>query len=67
MTLLGGVIRDKVSCDASDDVLQSPIQELDIKANIHDGVETCLLRPRASACNLPLQDYNRGNKHVVTS
>ena len=59
MTLLSGVTRDKkVSCDASDDVLQSPIQELVIKANIHDGVETCLRHPKVSACNLPLQDLN---------
>jgi len=36
---------EKVSCDASNDALQSPIQALDIKANIHDGVETCLQRP----------------------
>ena len=47
---------EKVSCDASDYVLQSPIKELDIKANVHDGVETCLQRPRVLACNLPLQD-----------
>jgi hypothetical protein len=29
--------------DASDDVLQSPTQELDIKANIHDGVSIMML------------------------
>jgi len=47
---------EKVSCDASNFALQSPIQELGIKAKIHDGVETCLRRPTVSACNLPLQD-----------
>ena len=44
---------EKVSCDASNDALQSPIQELGIKAKIHDGVETCLRRPIVSACNVP--------------
>ena len=44
---------EKVSCDASNFALQSPIQELGIKAKIHDGVETCLRHPIVSACNLP--------------
>ncbi len=45
----------KGSCDASDDNLQSPLLELDIKANVHDGVETCLQHTCVLACNLPLQ------------
>jgi hypothetical protein len=54
-------------CDASDDDLQSPILELDIKANVHGGVETCLRCPDVSACNLPLQ-HNMSNvgKQCIT-
>jgi predicted aconitase with swiveling domain len=55
----------KGSCCASDDALQSPLShrnvltsELDIKANINDGVETCLQHTSVSACNLPPQDNN---------
>jgi hypothetical protein len=45
----------KGSCNPSDNVLQSPKLELDIKANVHDGVETRLQRTSVLACNLPLQ------------
>ena len=55
---------ETVSCDASNDALQSPIRELDIKANIHDGVETCLRHPTVSACNLPLQDLTEENGNL---
>ena len=57
---------DKVSCDTSNDALQSPIQELVIKANIHDGVETCLQHPKVLACNLPLQDLPVKCKQCMT-
>jgi hypothetical protein len=55
------------SCDASDDDLQYPILELDIKANVHGGVETCLRRPGVLACSLPLQDnMNYVGKQCIT-